>query len=99
MDPKTIRANLARQEAIVRRGLKKKAEAYIEAGFPANVIAKAYGLDPARDLGIGGKEDKATDAPVRDFDDAAAIPEGAKVRDNQTGRLMIKRNGKLEPVE
>lgn len=98
MDPEVIKENLERQKQIVKRGLKKKAEAYIEAGYPPSVIAKAYGLDPEKDLGVSGRGQTAPKTTMRDFDDAAAIPEGKTVRDNQTGKMLIKRNGKLEPV-
>lgn len=32
------------------------------------------------------------------WDDASSIPEGQRVRDEQTGRMMIKRGGQLVPV-
>lgn len=46
MTPAQIRANLARQKEIAETGMRRKAGALAAAGYPVEVIGKAYGLDP-----------------------------------------------------
>lgn len=51
MDPATITKNLETQERVAKNGLKRKANALIQAGYPPEQISAAYGLDLS-ELGV-----------------------------------------------
>mgnify|MGYP000216908858 CR=1 FL=1 len=51
MDPAQIQKNLALQKAIATKALQNKASAMLSAGYKADTVAKAYGIDPRM---IGG---------------------------------------------
>jgi len=51
MDPDIVKTNLKTQTGIIKNGLKRKANALIEAGYDPAPIASAYGLD-LKDIGV-----------------------------------------------
>lgn len=55
MQPAQIRKNLALQKEIVESGLKRKASAMLAAGYDADTVGKAYGVDLGA-LGIDQKK-------------------------------------------
>lgn len=47
MDPKIVRQNLSRQKELIDNGLIRKARSIVKAGYDAEPVAEAYGIDPS----------------------------------------------------
>lgn len=75
MDAATVKANLKKQKEVVENGLKRKANAMIEAGYKPDAIASAYGVS-LESLGIkadkGSKGGSNNDAALQRARDAIA---------------------------
>jgi hypothetical protein len=74
MDPAQIKKNLAAQKVIVENGLKRKANAMIEAGYKPEAIAAAYGIKLG-DIGVSSKKSGAAQAGAAK--PAGSVPQGA----------------------
>lgn len=104
MDPKQIRRNLETQRQIVQNGLRRKANALIQSGYPADAIAAAYGLD-LKDIGVStdrgkpptrvevGPQMQPGTQPVPPA--FASDPEGTEYR--KDGKVWIRRGNQLVP--
>lgn len=75
MDAATVKTNLKKQREVVENGLKRKANAMIEAGYKPDAIASAYGVS-LESLGIkadkGNKGGSNNDAALQRARDAIA---------------------------
>lgn len=56
MSPDVIRQNLARQQALLDRSIRRKADAAVKAGYPKESVYSAFGIDEKpKKAGAGGK--------------------------------------------
>lgn len=87
MDPKRIRANLAMQQQIIRRGLARRADVYRKQGFDPDAIEAATMIP-------GGSAAPAAAAPA-----PAAAPQGPIAVNPQTGEKLHLVNGAWVPLQ
>lgn len=93
MVPSTVRKNLEEQQRIVKNGLKRKANALIQAGYDAQAIASAYGLSPEEMKGLGVEMTKGAPSTSQSASPPASDVDGGERYVNPDTGEIIQWNG------